>query len=41
LTDLLTKSMSKRTFEQLIHKIEFCHLNDINLKNERNRICHD
>jgi len=29
--DLLTKSLSRRTFEQLIHKIGLCHLNGVNL----------
>jgi len=31
LTDLFTKSLSRRTFEQLVHKIGLHHLNDVNL----------
>ena len=31
LADLFTKSLSRITFEQLVHKIGLCHLNDISL----------
>jgi len=31
LVDLFTKSLSKRTFKQLVHKIGFHHLNDVSL----------
>ena len=29
--DLLKKSLLRRTFEQLVHKIRLCHLNDVSL----------
>jgi len=29
--DLFTKSFSRRTFGQFVHKIELCHLNDVNI----------
>jgi len=31
LADLFTKSLSRRTFEQLVHKIRLCHLDDVSL----------
>jgi len=39
LIDLFTKSLSRWTFEQLIHNIELRHLNDVSLHEEINRIC--
>ena len=31
LVDLFTTSLPRKTFEQLVHKIRLCHLNDVNL----------
>ena len=31
LTGLFIKSLPRRTFEQLVHKIRLCHLNDVSL----------
>jgi len=39
LADLFTKSLLRRTFEQLVYKIGLRHLNDVSLHEGRNRRC--